>query len=148
VAGQHHGSFMFGLGMALGEEYKYDDEGHLLNASFGSYAMPRSTDVPEITKLFEIPAPSLTIPGGHKGAGESSTGPVPAAVANAIADAIGVRFTQLPITSEKILLALREKQRRQVQSLRFPDDMPGYAGPQGVADWPKPPADDELGLLL
>lgn len=148
VAGQHHGSFMFGLGMALGEEYKYDDQGHLLNASFSNYAMPRATDVPEITKLFEIPAPSLTIPGGHKGAGESSTGPVPATLANAIADAIGVRFTELPITAEKILLALREKERRQVKSFRFPDDMPSYAGPQGVADWPRPPAEDDLGLLL
>jgi carbon-monoxide dehydrogenase large subunit len=94
--------------------------------------------MPELTKIYEIPAPSQTIPGGQKGAGESGTGPVPAAVGNAVFDATGVRFTALPITPQKMLLALREKDRQGAGTLRYPDDMPDFTGPRIPADWPVP----------
>ena len=82
-----------------------------------------------------------------KGAGESSVGPVPAAIGNAVAEATGIRFTVLPMTPDRMLLALCEKQRRGVGTLRYPDDMPGFASPVRYADWPKPTSpDDELGL--
>ena len=138
VAGQHQGGFLMGLGMVLGEDYIYDDKGRLTNASFKTYLAPTATDIPELNKMFEIPAPSLTIPGGQKGAGESGTGPVPAAVGNAVFDATGVRFTSLPITPQKMLLALREKERQGVETFRFPDDMPNFGGPRTHAEWPKP----------
>ena len=101
-------------------------------------------DVPELTKTAEIPAPSTMIPGGQKGAGESGTGPVPAAIGNAVFDATGVRFTQLPITPQRMLTALREKQRRGVETLRYPDDMPDFTGPREHADWPAPTGADDV----
>lgn len=148
VEGQHQGGFLMGIGMALGEDYVYDDQGRMQNASFAVYRAPYATEVPELTKMFEIPAPSLTIPGGQKGAGESGTGPVPAAIGNAVYDATGVRFTALPITPDRMLLALREKERQGVGSLRYPDDMPEFTGPRSPEEWPEPTGSDEGDLLL
>jgi carbon-monoxide dehydrogenase large subunit len=147
VEGQHQGGFLMGIGMALGEEYVYDDRGRMLNASFAEYQAPFAADLPELKKVHEIPAPSLTIPGGQKGAGESGTGPVPAVLGNAVADATGVRFTALPITADRMLIALREKERTGVAIFRYPDDMPDYTGPRGHSSWPKSTARDE-GLFL
>ena len=93
-------------------------------------------DMPDLSNLHEIPAPSRVVPGGRKGAGESATGPPPAAIANALEDAIGIRFTSLPITPDHVLAALREKERRGVDRLTYPFDVPGAAGPhewRGVA---------------
>jgi aerobic carbon-monoxide dehydrogenase large subunit len=148
VEGQHQGGFLMGLGMALGEDLVYDDKGHLLNASLKDYLAPIATDVPELTKIYEISAPSITIPGGQKGAGESGTGPVCAAIGNAVYDAIGVRFTALPMTPDRMLLALREKERRGLAALRYPDDMPDFTGPRSYADWPEPTSSGEEDLLL
>jgi len=144
VEGQHQGGFLMGLGMVLGEDYVYDEDGHLTNASFKDYLAPTATDMPELTKIYEIPAPSVTIPGGQKGAGESGTGPVPAAVGNAVFDATGVRFTTLPITPQKMLLALREKDRQGLASFRFPDDMPDFLGPRTHAEWPQPDVSEDV----
>jgi carbon-monoxide dehydrogenase large subunit len=146
VEGQHQGGFLMGLGMALSEDYVYDADGRQLNASFKDYLAVTAPDVPELRKIFEIPAPSTMIPGGQKGAGESGTGPVPAAVGNAVFDATGVRFTMLPITPQRMLVALREKERQGVETLRYPDDMPEFTGPRTAAEWPKPtaPAGDDF----
>jgi carbon-monoxide dehydrogenase large subunit len=144
VKGQHQGGFLMGLGMVLGEDYLYDEDGHLTNAGFKDYLAPTATDMPELTKIYELPAPSLTIPGGQKGAGESGTGPVPAAVGNAVFDATGVRFTTLPITPQKMLLALREKERQGVATFRFPDDMPDFRGPRTHAEWPRPDVSEDV----
>jgi carbon-monoxide dehydrogenase large subunit len=148
VEGQHQGGFLMGIGMALGEDYVYDSQGHLLNAGFKDYRAPYATELPELTKMFEVPAPSVAIPGGQKGAGESGTGPVPAAIGNAVYDATGVRFTALPITPDRMLLALREKERQGVDSLRYPDDMPDFTGPRTPEEWPAPTGSDEGDLLL
>jgi aerobic carbon-monoxide dehydrogenase large subunit len=146
VEGQHQGGFLMGLGMALSEDYVYDADGRQLNANFKDYLAVTAPDVPELRKIFEIPAPSTMIPGGQKGAGESGTGPVPAAVGNAVFDATGVRFTMLPITPQRMLVALREKERQGVETLRYPDDMPEFTGPRTAAEWPKPtaPAGDDF----
>ena len=149
VEGQHQGGFLMGVGMAMGETYLYDDEGHLLNGSFKDYMAPTAPDLPELNKLYEIPAPSLTIPGGQKGVGESGTGPVPAVIGNAVANATGVRFTLLPITPDKMLLALREKERQGLAIFRFPDDMPDFVGPRTHEDWPGPTgASDEESFFI
>ena len=148
VEGQHQGGFLMGFGMALGEDLVYDEEGHLLNSSLKDYCAPIATDLPELTNIFEIPAPSLTIPGGQKGAGESGTGPVPAAIGNAVYHATGVRFTELPMTPDRMLLALREKDRQGIRTLRYPDDMPEFNGPRTHEEWPQPTGSDEDNLLL
>jgi carbon-monoxide dehydrogenase large subunit len=144
VEGQHHGGFLMGIGMALGEDYVYDSEGHLLNASFADYQAPQAADLPELTHMWEIPAPSLTIPGGQKGAGESGTGPVPAVIANAVAHATGIRFTELPITPDRVLLAMRARDASGKPDFRYPDDMPDFDGPRDVASWPKPKGEMEM----
>lgn len=147
VEGQHQGGFLMGVGMAMGEDYDYDEKGRMLNASFAEYQAPFAADLPELKPVHEIPAPSLTIPGGQKGAGESGTGPVPAVIGNAVADATGVRFTALPITPDRMLIALREKQRSGLAVFRYPDDMPDYTGPRDHTAWPKSNA-GEGGLFL
>jgi carbon-monoxide dehydrogenase large subunit len=144
VEGQHQGGFLMGIGMALGEDYVYDSTGHMTNATFAEYQAPQAADIPELTKMFEIPAPSLTIPGGQKGAGESGTGPVPAVIGNAVAHATGIRFTELPITPDRVLLALRERARTGRENFRYPDDMPDYTGARRYEDWPKPRGEMEL----
>jgi carbon-monoxide dehydrogenase large subunit len=148
VEGQHQGGFLMGLGMALGEDYEYDEAGHLLTTSLRDYRVPYATEVPELTNMLEVPAPSVTIPGGQKGAGESGTGPVPAAIGNAVYDATGVRFTCLPITPDRMLTAMREKERQGVAKIRYPDDMPSFEGPRIPEDWPAPTSadDEDLGL--
>lgn len=123
VEGQHQGAVLHGLGWLLGESLYYDAEGHLINPSFASYLAPYATETPELKKIVEIPAPSRVIPGGRKGAGESDTSVAAPAIANAIYHATGVRFTEMPITPDKVWLAIGEKRRRGVDSLLYPGDM-------------------------
>ncbi|MBI4570679.1 MAG: molybdopterin-dependent oxidoreductase, partial [Chloroflexi bacterium] len=105
VAGQIQGGTTQGMGIALWEEMIYDDEGRLRNPSLLDYRMPTALDVPNIeTRIVEVP--SEDGPYGARGVGEPSIIPGAAAVANAIADAIGVRITEAPITPERILRAL------------------------------------------
>ena len=94
--GQIHGGIHMGLGYALSERLVVR-EGQILTASFMDYAMLKADDMPElVVRLIE--AGDAEGPFGAKGLGESGVIPVSAAVANAVKDAIGVRFTELPIT--------------------------------------------------
>jgi carbon-monoxide dehydrogenase large subunit len=133
VDGQHQGGFLHGYGMAFGEGIVYDDEGRVANPSFATYYAPYAPDVPNLSRLFEVSAPSRVVPGGRKGAGESATSPPPPAIANALYDAIGIRFTMLPITPDHVLAALREKEQRGVETLVYPYDVPDAPGPHS---WP------------
>ena len=103
--GQVEGGVIQGLGYALMEELQTED-GHVTNPSFGEYKIPTIADIPElVTVLVEGnrgPAPYRS-----KGIGESANIPVAAAIANAVADAIGVPVQSLPITAEKVLRALQ-----------------------------------------
>ena len=102
VEGQIQGGAVQGIGWALNEEYYYDESGRMANASFLDYRMPTTLDVPEIdTILVEVPNPGH--PYGVRGVGEVPIVPPLAAVANAIADATGHRFTQLPISPRRIV---------------------------------------------
>ena len=103
VEGQIEGGFVQGMGFALTEEVQIA-EGRIMNASLADYVVPTAQDVPEIVPI--IVETEGTGPFGANGAGEPPIiAPAPA-IANAIANAIGVRFTSLPITPEKILQAL------------------------------------------
>ncbi len=114
VEGQIHGAVAQGIGEALLERVVHDDEGQLLTATLMDYALPRADTVPtfEIDHL-ETPAPGM--PGGVKGMGEGGTIGAPAAVANAVADALrplGVRVRALPVTAETLAACVLDSQRK------------------------------------
>jgi len=105
VEGQLLGGTAQGFGWALLEQLAYDGDGQLRTGSFVEYAMPTIDRVPPIdVEIVEVPAPDG--PYGAKGVGEPPVIAVPAAVANAIADAVGVRLRELPITPERVWRAL------------------------------------------
>ncbi len=105
VEGQIQGGVVQGIGWALNEEYYYEEDGRLANASFLDYRMPTTLDVPNIdTIIVEVPNPGH--PYGVRGVGEVPIVPPLAAVANAIADATGHRFTDLPISPRRIVETL------------------------------------------
>jgi CO/xanthine dehydrogenase Mo-binding subunit len=105
VEGQLQGGVAQGVGWALSEEYFFDDQGRMANASFLDYRMPTSLDLPMIeTVLVEVPNPGH--PFGVRGVGEVSIVPPMAAIANAIHRAVGLRMTSLPVTPAKLLQAL------------------------------------------
>ncbi len=96
VEGQVHGGVLQGVARGLGEELRYDRDGQLRTASFVDYALPSIDQVPPIqVDLVEVP--SSVGPFGAKGVGEPPAVPGPAALANAVARAAGVRPTTLPI---------------------------------------------------
>jgi len=105
VEGQIHGGVTQGLGWALFEGFVYDENGQLLTSNLMDYALPHSEDVPHITPIL-VEVPSGLGPFGAKGVGEPPVVPVGATIANAIFDAVGVRVTQLPITSERLFKAM------------------------------------------
>ena len=109
VEGQLQGAAVQGIGMALNEEYFYDEEGRLKNASLLDYRLPTALDVPMLeTVVLESPNPAH--PFGVRGCGEISIAPPPAAIANAIHDAVGVRLYSMPMAPHKVCAALKEKQ--------------------------------------
>ena len=105
VEGQIEGGALMGQGYALSEELIYK-EGKLVSPSFSEYLIPTSMDMPEITSVI-LESRSGLGPFGAKGIGEPSLTPVAPAIANAVADAIGGRVFDLPITPEKIVRAIR-----------------------------------------
>jgi CO/xanthine dehydrogenase Mo-binding subunit len=104
IEGQIEGGVTQGLGQALSEEIVYRD-GRVLNPNLTDYKMPTTLDVPPIESIL-VEHPSALGPHGAKGVGEPPNIEPPAAVANAISVATGIRITSLPITAEKIALAL------------------------------------------
>ena len=108
--GQINGGVVQGLGYALMEELTVED-GRVATLSFGDYKIPTSLDIPELrTVLLESEAG--VGPYAIKGIGETPNVPVAAAIANAVADAAGVRIADLPLTSEKVYRALRDHESR------------------------------------
>ncbi len=105
VEGQLQGGVAQGVGWALNEEYVYDAQGRLLNASLLDYRMPVAPDLPLIdTVLVEVPYPGH--PFGVRGVGETPIVPPAGAVANAIARATGVRMTELPMSPPRVMEAV------------------------------------------
>jgi len=109
VEGQMQGGAAQGIGWALNEEYYYNDKGQLDNASLLDYRMPTALDLPMLeNEIVEVPNPGH--PFGVRGVGEVPIVPPPAAVANAIYDAIGVRMEVLPMSPGRVLEALWKKE--------------------------------------
>jgi carbon-monoxide dehydrogenase large subunit len=109
VEGQVHGGVAQGIGAALSEEIVYDSDGQLLTASLLDYALPRAGDVPAIeTRHIESEAAGTL--GGFRGMGEGGTIGAPAAIANALADALaplGGEIVELPMTPERLWRLIR-----------------------------------------
>jgi xanthine dehydrogenase molybdenum-binding subunit len=114
AAGQIHGGFAQGWGMALLEDMIYESKtGDLVNRGFlTDYKIPNARDMPSLEefKVFFVDTYENTGPFGAKGIGEGALNPVAGAVANAIQNALGVRFYELPITRDKILTMLHQKE--------------------------------------
>ena len=109
VEGMVHGATAHGIGAALLEEFRYDDQGQLLTSTFMDYLKPTAMDVPLI-EVDRLEHPSPVTPLGAKGVGEGGAIPGPAAVANAVEDALahlGVVVRSLPITPEQVWHWLR-----------------------------------------
>ena len=109
VEGQMHGGVLQGIGWALNEEYIYDDKGRLENAGFLDYRMPVASDLSYNIETIIVEVPNPNHPFGVKGVGEVNICPALAAVANAVADAIGRRMTSLPMSPPKVLAALKDR---------------------------------------
>ncbi|MBC8204615.1 xanthine dehydrogenase family protein molybdopterin-binding subunit [bacterium] len=105
LAGQIEGGVVMGMGYALIEEMKVD-EGRILNPSFHDYKLPTACDIPEI-HFYPIETNDPAGPYGAKGVGEAPLIPTPAAIANAVSDALGIKIDELPITPEKVLKAVQ-----------------------------------------
>jgi aerobic carbon-monoxide dehydrogenase large subunit len=113
VEGQVHGGVAQGVGGALFEEMVYDETGQLLTGSLMDYAVPKADDLPPIeTVHLEFPSPRNPL--GVKGLGEGGAISPPAAIANAVEDALapfGARVTETPLTAARVV-ALLERARR------------------------------------
>src|SRR5256886_890494 len=110
VAGQIAGGVVQGLGGALMEHCAYDGAGQPLCGTLMDYAVPTAADVPPL-ELHHLETPAPSIAGGYKGAGEAGTTGAPAAILNAVNDALapfGVMITDQPITAERVVRAVRE----------------------------------------
>jgi carbon-monoxide dehydrogenase large subunit len=104
VDGQVHGGVAQGIGAALYEEVIYDDQGQIHTASLVDYPVPSACDIPPM-KVVHLEMESPTTLGGFRGMGEGGTIGAPAAVANAIADALaplGIDINELPVTPERL----------------------------------------------
>ena len=105
VEGQFQGGAVQGIGWALNEEYVYGKDGRLQNTGFLDYRIPVASDVPMIdTVIVEVPNPSH--PYGVRGIGETPIIPPMAAIANAVSQALDIRFTELPMSPPKVLAAI------------------------------------------
>jgi carbon-monoxide dehydrogenase large subunit len=104
VDGQVHGGVAQGIGAALMEEIRYDDAGQLLTGTLLDYLVPAATDVPRMD-VHHVQFESPTTLGGYRGMGEGGTIGAPAAIANAVSDALaplGIEVHELPITPERL----------------------------------------------
>ena len=114
VEGQIRGGVVQGIGTALHEEIVYDARGQPLAATFLDYQMPRAGDLPDlVVETIVTPSPNNFL--GFKGVGELPTNGAPAAVANAVLDALrplGVRHIDMPLTAHKIWTALEAARKR------------------------------------
>lgn len=114
VEGQMQGSLMMGIGEALFEEVKFDDKGRILNPNFGEYKIPTALDMPNINPVV-VESNEPYGPYGAKEVGEGAIMPTIPAILNALYDATGIRFNELPLTPERVYKALKEK-RLEIES--------------------------------
>jgi carbon-monoxide dehydrogenase large subunit len=111
--GQVHGGIAQGIGNALFEEIIYDDDGGILTATLADYLPPTAHEIPPI-ELHHIETPSVNSITKAKGLGEGGTIGAPAAIINAINDALsplGVEIDEMPATPQRIRAAIRNAEK-------------------------------------
>jgi len=108
VDGQIYGATLHGVGAALFEEMRYDEAGQLTTGTLMDYLIPTAMEAPVLT-VGHIETPSPVTGLGAKGVGESSTETAPAAIANAVSDALGIDVDRLPVTPDRIFAVLGGK---------------------------------------
>jgi CO/xanthine dehydrogenase Mo-binding subunit len=111
VEGQMQGSLSMGLGEALSEEVKFDEKGRILNSDFGEYKIPTSLDMPNVDPII-VESHEPYGPFGAKEVGEGAIMPTIPAILNAVYDATGIRFQELPLTPERVFTALKAKEQK------------------------------------
>ena len=115
VEGQIHGAVVQGIGEALLERIVHDAAGQPVTGTLMDYALPTAGDAPPSFEIGHLETPSPLMPGGIKGMGEGGTIGAPAAIANAVADAVaplGVAITALPIVAERLARQPHHPQRK------------------------------------
>ena len=105
--GQIRGAFAHGIGAALFEQFRYDDDGQFLSGTFADYLVPTACEVPDPI-ILHTESPSPFTPLGTKGAGEGQSMSTPVCVANAVADALGVDDIELPLTPDRVASLMRD----------------------------------------
>jgi carbon-monoxide dehydrogenase large subunit len=113
VEGQQHGGIASGVGQALYEEVRYDDDGNPKTSNFADYGLPSAAEMPGF-EVHSTETPSPLNPLGAKGIGEAATIGSTPAIQNAVIDAVshlGVRHIDMPCTSERVWAAIRAAQR-------------------------------------
>ena len=99
--GQVYGGYAWGIGAALSEEFVYGEDGSFLSGSFADYLCPTACEVPE-PLILHMETPSPFTPLGAKGIGEGNAMSTPVCIANAVADATGIKDLRLPLTPSKL----------------------------------------------
>ena len=112
VKGQITGGLLQGLATVLYEDMRYNENGKLLNPNFTDYKIPTAKDIPDeiVPIIIEVPQPDG--PFGARGVGEHTMIPAAPMIANAVDDALKIRIKSMPITKEKVALALLEKKSK------------------------------------
>lgn len=110
VEGQMQGSLDMGLGEALFEEVKIDHNGRILNANLSEYKIPTALDMPNVDCII-VESNEPAGPFGAKEVGEGAILPTIPAILNAVYDAIGVSIDELPLTPERVFMALKNHQK-------------------------------------
>ncbi len=108
---QIEGGLAMGIGSALHEEMVIDQTGKVRNPSFLDYHLVTSLDMPEMIPII-VECPEPEGPYGAKGLGEPGLAPTPAAIGNAVADALGLRICDLPLTPERVFWAIQSKKKK------------------------------------
>ena len=108
--GQIEGGLAMGLGYALSEEIRYNDKGKQQNKSISTYFLPTAEDMPEVEAIL-VESNDPSGPFGAKGVGETGLVPTAPAIANAVYNATGIRFTEIPLTEERVFFALRNNKK-------------------------------------
>jgi 2-furoyl-CoA dehydrogenase large subunit len=115
LEGQIYGAITQSIGGVFYEDYAYDENGQMVAASFADYLCPTAKEAPKKLDIGHVETPSPLTVLGSKGGAESSNETCPAALANAVEDALlpfNVKITELPLTPERILTLIREAQSK------------------------------------
>ncbi len=107
VKGQVVGGLLQGFATVLYEDMRYNEKGRLLNPNFSDYKIPTSMDMPDVVVPIIIEVPQPDGPFGARGVGEHTMIPCAPLIANAVADALGARIKSMPVTKEKVALAVK-----------------------------------------